>query len=226
MRNLQLVLLLFLPMAGLWADDDPSELYTCSFTAHTPVGDLSGTCTTQSVPAQDVIARWVFTLTFDTKDLARAAKIQPETFYDMVRGQCLEDGSFTNVMPLWGDFVIKPDAPDYVDGDKACTPLYQVAPNKITLTRTAADPFGLQFIYEESPADIDAGTGLPTQEWMAHYFDSFRRLQLNSQNASSGSAQRQTPNTPRAISGLGGARSFTVSKNMQSSQAVSLNVSQ
>jgi hypothetical protein len=218
MRNLQLALLLCLPMAGLLADDTPSELYTCSFTAHTPVGDLSGTCTTQSAPAQEVIARWVFTLTFDTKDLARAAKIQPETFYDMVRGQCLEDGSFTNVMPFWGDFVIKPDAPDYMDGNKACTPLYQVAPNKITVTRTAADPFGLQFVYEETATDLDAETGLPTPAWMAHYFDSFRRLQQNPQNASIGSAQKQTPDTPQAISGLGGARSFTVSKNRQSSK--------
>ena len=179
MRKLQLALLLCLSVARLSADDTPSELYTCSFTAHTPVGDLSGTCTTQSLSAQDFVARWVFTLTFGPNDSAAAANIQPDAFYDMVRSQCLGDGSFTNIMPLWGDFVVKPDAPEYLDGDMACTPLYQVAPSKITVTRTADDPLVLQFLYEESYADIDAETGLPTLEWLAHYFDSFRRLQQN-----------------------------------------------
>jgi hypothetical protein len=168
----------------LLADDTPSELYSCSFTAHTPVGDLSGTCTIQSLPAQGFIARWAFTLTPDASDSEAAAKLQPDVFYDMVRGQCLQDGRFTNIMPLWGDFVITPDAPEYLDGNKACTPLYQVAPNKVTLTRTTADPGVLQFLYEERSADLDAGTGLPTLEWTTHYLDSFRRLQKNGTSSS------------------------------------------
>jgi hypothetical protein len=81
-------------MLALSADDNPSELYSCSFTAHTPIGYLTGRCTTQSMPAPEFIARWAFTLTFDPQSAAAGAKIEPDSFYDMVRGQCLEDGTF------------------------------------------------------------------------------------------------------------------------------------
>jgi hypothetical protein len=112
-----------------------------------------------------------------------AATLQPDLFYDLVRGQCLEDGTFTNIMPLWGDFVIKPDASDYATGLRACTPLYQVAPNKITLTRITSDPLVLQFLYEERPEDVDRETGVPSLDWITHYLDSFRRLQQNVRGA-------------------------------------------
>src|SRR4051812_39984413 len=102
----------------------------------------------------------------------------------MVRGQCLHDGSFTNIMPLWGDYVIKPEDPDYVNGNIACAPLYQVSPNKITLTR-GATPLTFQFLYEEKAADLDSGSGLPSADWLSHYFDSFRRLQKNVQTQAS-----------------------------------------
>ncbi len=171
-------LMLVVPM--LSTSDDLSELYTCSFTGHTPVGDLSGRCTTQSLPSSAFIARWAFTLSFDGQGTVLAAKIQPDSFYDMVRGQCLQDGSFTNVMPLWGDFVIKPDAPDYIAGLVSCAPIYQVAPNRITLARLSSNPLVIQFLYEEWPEDLDPESGSPSQQWLAHYLDSFRRLQQNS----------------------------------------------
>ena len=174
------VLLLFVPINGVSDDDPVSELYTCSFTAHTPMGDLNGRCTTQSLPAPEFVARWAFTLTFDRQATVLASKIQPDLFYDMVRGQCLQEGSFTNVMPLWGDFIIKPDAADYIAGLESCTPLYQVAPNRITLTRISSDPLVMQFLFEERPEDLDPDTGRPSQQWVTHYLDSFRRFQQSS----------------------------------------------
>jgi hypothetical protein len=167
-------------MLSVADDDSISELYTCSFTAHTPVGNLSGGCTMQSLPAPEFLARWAFTLRFDQQSAVLAANLQPDSFYDMVRGQCLQDGSFTNVMPLWGDFVIKPDAPDYIAGLESCTPVYQLTPNRITLTRISTDPLVVQFLYEEGPEDLDPDSAGPSQQWLSHYLDSFRRLQQNS----------------------------------------------
>lgn len=166
-------------MLALSADDNTSELYACSFAAHTPVGHVTGTCSTQSMPGPDFVARWTFTLAFDSKSAEAGAKIQPDSFYDMVRGQCLEDGTFTEIMPLWGDFVITPEDPDYVDGLKACAPLFQVAPNKITLTRISTDPVVFQFLYEERSADVNGQTGTPSSEWVDYYLDSLRRLGQN-----------------------------------------------
>lgn len=173
------VLMLLVPMLGV-SDDERSELYTCSFAAHTPVGDLNGRCTTQSLPGAEFVARWAFTLTFDPQSTVQAANIRPDSFYDMVRGQCLQDGSFTNVMPLWGDFIIKPDALDYIAGIESCTPLYQVVPNRITLTRISTDPLIIQFLYEERPEDLDPDAGGPSQQWLSQYSGSFHRLQQNS----------------------------------------------
>jgi hypothetical protein len=180
LKPLQIVaLMLFAPMLGVSGNESISELYTCSFTAHTPVGDLNGKCTTQTLPALGFLARWAFTLTFDPQATVLASKIQPDSFYDMVRGQCLQDGSFTNVMPLWGDFIIQPDAPDYIVGLKSCTPDYQVAPNRVTLTLISTDPLIIQFLYEERPEDLDPNSGGPGQQWVIHYLESFRRLQQN-----------------------------------------------
>jgi hypothetical protein len=179
MKKVTLGFLLLLPVLGASADAAQSELYTCSFTAHSPSGNLSGKCTTQSLPAQEFIARWALTLIVDPMDATVAAKLQPDSFYDMVRGQCLEEGTFTSIMPLWGDLVISPDAPDYIAGIKTCTPLFQVAPNKITLTRISTDPLVLQFLYEQRATDLDQETGTPSSEWIRNYLDSFRRLQQN-----------------------------------------------
>jgi hypothetical protein len=82
-------------------------------------------------------------------------------------------------MPLWGDFVIKPEAPEYVDGLRACAPLFEVAPNRITLTRISTDPLVFQFLYEERSMDFDRETGTPSTEWVTYYLESFRRFRQN-----------------------------------------------
>jgi hypothetical protein len=164
------------------AAEDATELYTCSFVGHTPVGILTGSCTTQSQPALGYLARWKFTLMFDQQSSVAAAAIKPDQFYDMLRGQCLEDGSFTTILPLWGDFLVKPDDPEYINGNKACAPAYQVAPSVITISPKSAAPLVLVFLIEERPADYTESTGLPTSDWISNYLESFRRLQLNTAN--------------------------------------------
>jgi hypothetical protein len=161
------------------AADDLTELYTCSFVGHTPVGTLTGSCTTQDQPVSGYIAHWRLTLTFDQQSSAAAVSIRPDQFYDMLRGQCLEDGAFTVILPLWGDFLVKPDDPDYINGNKACAPVYQVAPSVITISLIGTAPVVLEFLIEERPLDYNERTGFPTPQWTAHYLESFRRLQLN-----------------------------------------------
>jgi hypothetical protein len=185
-RNALVALLALQPRAMLLAQDDRTELYTCSFVGHTPVGTLRGACTTQGLPAAEgYIARWRLTLTVDQRFSTAAARIEPDRFYDMVRGQCLENGNFTTLIPLWGDFLIKPNDPDYISGNKACSPIYQTAPNVITVSRDSTTPLTVQFLIEERMSDYTSATGLPTPEWMLHYLESFQRLQLSPKNMSS-----------------------------------------
>jgi len=159
--------------------DDATELYACSFIGHTPAGTLTGSCTTQGQPEPGYIARWKFTVTLDQQSSAAAAAIKPDQFYDMLRGQCLEDGSFTTILPLWGDFLVRPEDPEYIGGNIACAPIYQVAPSVITISQTSASPVILEFLIEERQLDYDERAGLPTQEWTFQYLESFRRLQLS-----------------------------------------------
>jgi hypothetical protein len=109
----------------------------------------------------------------------------------MLHSQCLEDGSFTVIMPLWGDFLVKPNDPDYINSDIACTPFYQTAPTVVTLTQTSSSPLTLQFLYEQKPADFNFATGLPTVAWTVRYFESFRRLQQTQKAAGSATAVRR-----------------------------------
>src|ERR1700722_763662 len=99
------LILLVLGAQLLWADDT-GELYTCTFLAHTPAGTLTGTCTTQSLADANSVSRWRMKLTFDSASAEVALRLKPDLFFDMVRSQCLADGSFTTVMPLWGDIVL------------------------------------------------------------------------------------------------------------------------
>jgi hypothetical protein len=162
------------------AADDAAELYACTFIGHTPAGTLTGSCTTQGAPEPGYIARWKFTLTFDQQSASAAAAIKPDRFFDMLRGQCLEDGSFTTILPLWGDFLVKPEDPDYANGNRACAPMYQVAPSVITISRTSSSPLTLELLIEERPLDYNQGSGLPTPEWTLYYLESFQRMQFNS----------------------------------------------
>ena len=163
----------------LKADQDTGEVYTCSFSAHTPVGTLTGDCTTQSLQDANSISRWKMTLTFDQASSALASNLKAESFYDLVRTQCIADGSFTTVMPLWGDLVIKPDDPDYVAGNIACAPAAQTVPNLIAISVTNASPLTLAFLFDQRRADFNVTLGVPSYEWLMHYWESFRWLSGN-----------------------------------------------
>jgi hypothetical protein len=167
------------------AADDATELYACSFIGHTPAGTLTGSCTTQGQPQPGYIARWRLTVTFDQQSSAAAGAIKADRFYDMLRSQCLEDGSFTTILPLWGDFLITPQDPEYINGNRECAPGYQVAPSVVTISQTGNSPVTLEFLIEERPLDYNQRAGLPTSEWMLHYLESFQRLQSNTSRISS-----------------------------------------
>jgi hypothetical protein len=175
MKNLLPVLLLLYPFTFIHAQD--TEIHSCSFAAHTPAGTLHGACTTQSQPAPGFIARWKLTMTVEEQDAAAALKVKPDTFNDMVRGQCLEDGSFTTVMPLWGDIVLTPNDTEYLESNRTCAPVYQTAPNVITLTKVNGNPLALEILFEENNTDFNTSTGFPTMQWTVKYLESFQRLQ-------------------------------------------------
>jgi len=163
----------------LLADADESEVYVCTFMAHTPVGTLNGDCTTQSLQDENSISRWKMTLTFDQQSAATALQLKTENFYDLVRTQCLADGSFTTIMPLWGDLVIMPEDSDYLAGNRACSPAAQTVPDLITISKTSDSPLTLAFLFDERREDFDVALGIPTRQWLAHYWESFQRLSGN-----------------------------------------------
>jgi len=119
------------------------------------------------------------TLTFDPQSSATALKLNVDTFYDLVRTQCLADGSFTTIMPLWGDLVIMPEDSDYLAGNRACSPAAQTVPDLITISKTSDSPLTLAFLFDERREDFDVALGIPTRQWLAHYWESFQRLSGN-----------------------------------------------
>jgi hypothetical protein len=90
---------------GLRADDDPSEPLPGVCEVHTPKGAVTGRCTTQSVSAPGYNVRRKLTLAPDERSATLAAALPGDRFYDMMRSQCLEDGSLTVILPLWGDLL-------------------------------------------------------------------------------------------------------------------------
>jgi len=151
----------FLP-ALLFADEAPGEAHPCTYIGHTPAGTVAGNCTTPGIPAQGFISRWKLTLTCDVPSEIAAAKIKPDAFFDVVRSQCVEDGTFTVVTPLWGDFVLRPDDAGYIRGTQVCAPAYQVSPSVIALSWTNTNPPAIQFLFEVRPVDFDPVQGVPT----------------------------------------------------------------
>ena len=173
-----LVLLLALSMF-LRADDDPDEVQPCTFVAHTPVGTLSGACTTQNIPTPDFQEYWILTLTFDEQSATQAARLQPDYFYDMFRSQSLEDGGSTLILPLWGDFVLKPDDPEYIAEIQATAPLYETRPHEITISVVSTAPLTIEFLFTEYSKDFDVARRSPSAEWLIKYLESFYRLGTN-----------------------------------------------
>jgi len=179
LKILLLVVLLFAPPIFLRADDDSGEVEPCSFVAHTPVGTLSGACTTQNIPTPGFKEYWRLTLTFDSQSATQAARVQPDSFYDMFRSQSLEDGSSTLILPLWGDFVLKPDDPEYLDEIQATAPIYETRPHEITISVVSTAPLTIEFLFTEHSKDFNVARRSPSAEWMIKYLESFYRLGTN-----------------------------------------------
>jgi hypothetical protein len=163
----------------LRADDDPDEVQPCTFVAHTPVGTLSGACTTQNLPTPGFEEYWKLTLTFDQQSAAQAARLQPDHFYDMFRSQALEDGSSTLILPLWGDFLLKFDSPEYLAETQAEAPIYETRPHEITISVVSNAPLTVEFLFTETSKDFNLTRRSPSAEWMIKYLESFFRLGTN-----------------------------------------------
>ena len=179
MKILLLIALFFALPRFLRADDDFGEVEPCSFVAHTPIGTLSGACTTQNMPTPGFKEYWKLTLTFDQQSARQAARLQPDHFYDMFRSQSLKDGSSTLILPLWGDFLLIPDEPEYLAEIQATAPLYETRPHEITISLVSNAPLTAEFLFTERAEDFNVARRLPSLEWMINYLESFRRLGTN-----------------------------------------------
>jgi hypothetical protein len=179
LKILLFIALFFAPPRFLRADDDYGEVEPCSFVAHTPIGTLSGACTTQNMPTPGFKEYWKLTLTFDQQSARQAARLQPDHFYDMFRSQSLEDGSSTLLLPLWGDFRLIPDEPEYLAEIQATAPLYETRPHEITISLVSNAPLTVEFLFTERSEDFNVARRLPSLEWMINYLESFRRLGTN-----------------------------------------------
>jgi hypothetical protein len=171
--------LLFALFTLLRADDDPGEVEPCSFVAHTPVGTLSGACTTQNIPTPGFKEYWKLTLTFDQPSLAQAVRLQPDYFYDMFRSQSLEDGSSILILPLWGDLFLMPENPEYLAAIQATAPLYETRPHEIRISVMSTAPLTVEFLFTEHSKDFNVARRSPSAEWMIKYLESFYRLGTN-----------------------------------------------
>ena len=160
--------------------DDPNEPLACSFEAHTTKGTITGKCITQTFPdAAGFNVRWKLTLMPDQQSAVRTSALQPDRIYDMVRSQTLEGGSFTVILPLWGDFVIKPDDQEYIDFAKSAAPLYETRPQDITIAMTSNAPLTLELLFEERSKNFDLLLRKPSHEWVQRYLDCLYRLGTN-----------------------------------------------
>jgi hypothetical protein len=179
LKILLFISLFFAPPRFLRAGDDYGEVEPCSFVAHTPIGTLSGACTTQNMPTPGFKEYWKLTLTFDQQSARQAARLQPDHFYDMFRSQSLEDGSSALLLPLWGDFLLIPDEPEYLAEIQATAPLYETRPHEITISLVSNAPLTAEFLFTERSEDFNVARRLPSLEWMINYLESFRRLGTN-----------------------------------------------
>ena len=68
----------------------------------------------------------------------------------MFRSQSLEDGSSTVILPLWGDFLIKPSDPEYIVEIQASAPIYETRPHEITISQIGNAPVTVEFLFKEA----------------------------------------------------------------------------
>ena len=160
--------------------DDRNDPLPCTFEAHTTKGTIAGKCITQTFPdASGFNVRWRLTLMSDEQSASRASALQPDRIYDMVRSQTLEGGSFTVILPLWGDFVIRPDDQEYIDFAKSAAPLYETRPQDITISITSNAPLTIELLFEERSKNFDLLLRKPSREWILRYLDCLYRLGTN-----------------------------------------------
>jgi hypothetical protein len=176
---LLLAVLLLSPSTSLSGDYYPNKIEPCSFVAHTPLGSVSGSCTTQAIDTPGFWEYWILRLTFDPQSVGIAAKLQPDRFYDMFRAQSLGDGSSALILPLWGDLIVTPTDPDYLAEMAVTAPLYETRPHEITISQISNAPLTFEFIFEERVEDFDPVKRVPSPDWMLKYLDSFYRLGTN-----------------------------------------------
>ena len=67
--------------------------------------------------------------------------------------QSLEDGSSTVILPLWGDFLIKPSDPEYIVEIQATAPIYETRPHEITTSQISNAPLTVEFLFKEHSGD-------------------------------------------------------------------------
>ena len=168
-----------LPLLAQSDESNKEEIMDCTFQAHTTVGDISGTCTTQDLPTAGFNSRWKVTLTFDDKTSSLARQLKPDQFCDLVRAQSTADGTDIVELSLWGDLEVVPSDPEYKDQIKKTAPIYETRPNVITISQTSDTPYVLELLFEEPVEYFDLALRMPTPEWWAHFLTSFYRLGTN-----------------------------------------------
>jgi hypothetical protein len=187
---------LLAPVMTLSASDYDNYPEPCTFTAHTTVGTVSGTCATLQKPLTGYHSRWSLTLKFDAASVALAGQLRPDQFDDMVRTQSVENGTDIIVLGLWGDLEVVPTIPSYLALLQSLSPLYETRPNLITISQTSNAPFTLEMLFEEPSGYLDVNTRRPSPEWWDGYQKSYYRLGTNRPTGFSGSSATAEPSTP------------------------------
>ena len=159
--------------------DDPDEVQPCTFEAHTPMGTITGQCSTQPIPGSAFNLRWKLVLSPDQQSRDVAKTLKTDHFYDMVRAQSLEDGGSTVILPLWGDFRMKPTSQEYIDAIRVTAPLYETRPTEITISQISSTPLTFEFLFAERQKDFVPALRTPSREWVIRYLESFYRLGTN-----------------------------------------------
>jgi hypothetical protein len=85
----------------------------------------------------------------------------------------------TVILPLWGDFLIKPSDPEYIVEIQATAPIYETRPHEITISQISNAPLTLEFLFKEHSGDFDPVRRSLSFGWILKYLESFRRLGTN-----------------------------------------------
>ena len=195
MIKLLAIALFMLPAMPLSASDYDNYPEPCTFTAHTTVGTVSGTCATLQLPLPGYHSRWSLTLQFDAASATLGSQLKPDQFADMVRTQSIENGTDIIVLGLWGDLEVLPTIPAYLQMLKSVSPLYETRPNLITVSQ--GSKASLVLLFEEPAGYLNLATRRPSQEWWNKYLKSYYRLGTNRPTGFGGSQSGYGPSSAR-----------------------------